>query len=58
MISTEILPDEEGYLGLNSRFPFLLFRLSGSSVFPVVLMIHMSPDHLGAHLHVQILVER
>ena len=58
MIPTEMLPDEEGYLGLYSRFHVLLFRPSGSSVVPVVLMIHMSPDHLGAHLHVQTLVER
>ena len=58
MISTEILPDEGGYLGLHSRFPVLPFRPSVSSLVPVVLMIDMIPDRLGAHLHVQKLVER
>ena len=53
-----MLPDEEDYLGLHSRFIVLPFRPSVSSVVPVVLMIHMSPDHLGAHLHVQTLAER
>ena len=58
MIPTEMLPDEGGYLGLYSRFHVLLFRPSGSSVVPVVLMIDMIPNHLGAHLHGQTLVER
>ena len=58
MIPTEMLPDEEGYLGLHSRFPVLPLGPSGSSVVLVVLMIGMIPDHLGAHLHVQTLVER
>ena len=54
----EMLPDEECYLGLHSIFTVLPFCPSGSSVVPVVLIIHMGPDHLGAHLHVQTLVER
>ena len=58
MIPTEMLTDEEGYLGLHSRFPVLPFCPSGSPVVPVVLMIHMIPDHLDAHLKVQTLVER
>ena len=58
MIPTEMLPDEERYLGLHSRFPILPFHPSGSSVVTVVLMIHIISDHLGAHLHVQTLVER
>ena len=58
MIPTEMLPDEEDYLGLHSRFLVLPFRPSGNSVVPVVLMINMSPNHLSAHLHVQTLVER
>ena len=36
----------------------LSFRPSGNSFVTVVLMIHMSPDHLGAHPHIQTLVER
>ena len=58
MIPMEMLPDEEGYLDLHSRFPVFPFRPLGSSVVPVVLMIHMRPDYIGAHLHVQKLVER
>ena len=58
MIPTEMLPDEGGYLGLHSRFPVLPFLPSCSSVVPVLLMIDIIPDHLGAHLHVQTLVER
>ena len=57
MIPTKMLPDEEDYLGLHSRFPILPFRPSGNSVVPFVLMINMIPDHLGAHPHVQTLVE-
>ena len=57
MIPTEILSDEEDYLGLHSRFLVLPFRSSGSSVVPVVLIIHMIPNHLGAHIHVKTLVE-
>ena len=58
MIPTEMLLDEVGYLGLYSRFPVLPFLPSVSSVVPIVLVIDMIPDHLGAHLHVQTLVER
>ena len=58
MIPTEMLPDEGGYMVLSSRFPIFPFRPSGSSVVPVVLIIDMITDHLGAHLHVQTLVER
>ena len=58
MIPTEMITDEEDYLGLHSRFLVLPFRSSGSSVVPVVLIIHMIPNHLGANLHVQTLVER
>ena len=58
MIPTEVLPDEGGYLGLSFRFPVFPFRPSGSSVVPVMLIIDIIPDHLGAHLHVQTLVER
>ena len=58
MILTEMLPDEEDYLGLHSIFPVLPFRPSGNSVVPAVLMMNMSPNNLGAHPHVQTLVER
>ena len=58
MILREMLPDEEDYLGLHYIFTVLPFCPSGSSVVTVVLMIYMSPDHLGVHPHVQTLVER
>ena len=58
LILTEMLPDEGDYLGLHYRFPVSPFHPSGNSVVPVVLMIHMSLNHLGAHPHVQTLVER
>ena len=58
MIPMKMLPDEEGYMDLHSRFPVLPLRPSGSSVVPVILMINMSPDNLGAHLHVKTLVEK
>ena len=58
MIPTEMLTGKEGYLGLHYRSLVLPFRPSGSSVVPVVLMIHMNPDHIGAHPHVQTLVEK
>ena len=52
MVLTEILPDEVDFLGLHSRFPVSTFHPSDNSVVPVMLMIHMSLDSLGAHLHV------
>ena len=52
-----MLPDEEDYMGLHSRFPVLNFIPSGDSFVLVVLIIHMSPDHLGAHSHAQTLLE-
>ena len=58
MILTEMLSDEVDFLGLHSIFPVSPFCPPGNSVVPVVLMIHMSLDHLGAHPHVQKLVER
>ena len=58
MIPTGMIPDEAGYLGLYYRFTVLPLPPSVSSVVLVVLMIDMIPNHLGAHLHVQTLVER
>ena len=58
MILTEFFPDEGYCLCLHSIFPISNFRPSGNSVVPVVLMIHMSLNCLGAHPHVQTLVGR
>ena len=58
MIPTQMLSDEGGYPGLYSRFTIFPFRPSGSSVVLVMLIIDMIPDYIGAHLHVQKIVER
>ena len=57
MILTEILPDGGDCMGLHSIFPVSPFRPSGNSVAIVLLIIHTRSNHLGAHLHVQTLVE-